>query len=92
VPEDRRKLDGWREMTFAEGWSAVRGWPKGFIDSGRRAGRAGEMNPAERKCRLIMRWSMYAAMWAGSPVVPVTTCLRACLSEDFARLEIYRPS
>ena len=82
VPEDPQS-DGWREMTYAEGLERVRRLAQGFIDAG-----AGPDAPVMilSKNAIDHALVMYAAMWAGSPVVPVTPAY-ALLSEDFARLK-----
>jgi feruloyl-CoA synthase len=82
VPEDPQS-DGWREMTYAEGLERVRRLAQGFIDAG-----AGPDAPVMilSKNAIDHALVMYAAMWAGSPVVPVTPAY-ALLSNDFARLK-----
>ena len=82
VPEDPQ-ADGWREMTYAEGHARVKRLAQAFIDAG-----AGPDAPLMilSKNAIDHALVMYAAMWAGSPVVPVTPAY-ALLSEDFARLK-----
>jgi feruloyl-CoA synthase len=75
--------EGWREMTYAEGLERVRRLAQGFIDAG-----AGPDAPVMILSSNAIDHAlvMYAAMWAGSPVVPVTPAY-ALLSQDFARLK-----
>jgi feruloyl-CoA synthase len=82
VPEDP-KSEGWREMTYGEGLDRVRRLAQGFLDAG-----AGQDAPVMILSSNAIDHAlvMYAAMWAGSPVVPVTPAY-ALLSEDFARLK-----
>jgi feruloyl-CoA synthase len=82
IPEDPQS-DGWREMTYAEGLVRVKRLAQAFIDAG-----AGPDAPLMilSKNAIDHALVMYAAMWAGSPVVPVTPAY-ALLSEDFARLK-----
>ena len=82
VPEDPQR-EGWREMTYAEGLLRVRRLAQAFIEAG-----AGPDAPLMilSKNAIDHALVMYAAMWAGSPVVPVTPAY-ALLSEDFARLK-----
>ena len=82
VPEDPAS-EGWREMTYGEGLDRVRRLAQAFIDAG-----AGPDAPVMilASNSIDNALIMYAAMWAGSPVVPVTPAY-ALLSEDFARLK-----
>jgi feruloyl-CoA synthase len=80
-PIDSSK-DGWVELTYGEALKRVRALAQGLLDLG-----AGP----DKAIMILSRNSiehaliMYAAMWAGSPVVPVTPAY-ALLSEDFQRL------
>ena len=81
-PDDPSK-PGWKTVTYAEALYQVRALAQGFIDAG-----AGPDKPLMILSRNAIEHAlvMYAAMWAGSPVVPVTPAY-ATLSEDFARLK-----
>ncbi|RIJ14907.1 feruloyl-CoA synthase [Henriciella mobilis] len=74
---------GWVTITYGEALARVRALAQGFLDSG-----AGPDRPVMILSRNAIENAlvMYAAMWAGSPVVPVTPAY-ATLSEDFARLK-----
>lgn len=80
-PVDSSK-DGWIELTYGEALRQVRGLAQGLLDLG-----AGPDAPLMIMSRNAIEHAviMYAAMWAGSPVVPVTPAY-ALLSQDFARL------
>ncbi|WP_300380189.1 feruloyl-CoA synthase [Henriciella sp.] len=80
-PDDPSK-PGWKNMTYAEGLARIRELAQGFVDAG-----AGPDSPVMILSRNAIENAlvMYAAMWAGSPVVPVTPAY-ATLSQDFARL------
>lgn len=73
---------GWRSITYAEGMREVERLTQGFLDAG-----AGPESPVMILSRNSIENAlvMYAAMWAGSPVVPVTPAY-ALISNDFARL------
>ena len=81
-PDDPAK-PGWQTVTYADALSQVRALAQGFLDAG-----AGPDSPVMILSRNAIEHAlvMYAAMWAGSPVVPVTPAY-ATLSEDFARLK-----
>lgn len=74
---------GWQTLTYAEGLERVRRLAQGFLKAG-----AGPDAPVMILSRNAIDNAlvMYAAMWAGSPVVPVTPAY-ALLSNDFARLK-----
>ncbi|MEO1642071.1 MAG: feruloyl-CoA synthase [Pseudomonadota bacterium] len=74
--------EGWKELTYAEGWAQVQALAQGFLNSG-----AGEDAPVMILSRNTIDHAlvMYGAMLAGCPVVPVTPAY-ALLSQDFARL------
>lgn len=82
VPEEPA-AGGWRQITYAEGLERVRRLAQGFLDAG-----AGPDAPVMILSSNAIDHAlvMYAAMWAGSPVVPVTPAY-ALLSQDFARLK-----
>ncbi|MEO0714646.1 MAG: feruloyl-CoA synthase [Pseudomonadota bacterium] len=73
---------GWVTLTYGEALDKIRALAQGFIDAG-----AGPDAPVMILSRNSIEHAlvMYAAMWAGSPVVPVTPAY-ALLSQDFARL------
>lgn len=73
---------GWQSVTYAEGLERVKRLAQGFLSAG-----AGPDSPVMILSRNAIDNAlvMYAAMWAGSPVVPVTPAY-ALLSNDFARL------
>ncbi len=80
---DHPSANGWIELTYADGLARVRALAAGFLALG-----AGPEMPV-----MILSANsidnalvMYAAMWAGSPVVPVTPAY-ALLSQDFLRLK-----
>jgi feruloyl-CoA synthase len=79
---DEVSSPGWMTISYAEALNRIRGLAQGFIDAG-----AGPEAPVMILSRNAIENAlvMYAAMWAGSPVVPVTPAY-ATLSEDFARL------
>lgn len=75
--------DGWNMLSYADALARIRALAAGFVAAG-----AGQDAPV-----MILAANgidhavlMYAAMWAGSPVVPVTPAY-ALLSEDFSRLK-----
>ncbi|MAK59384.1 MAG: feruloyl-CoA synthase [Ponticaulis sp.] len=74
--------DGWIELTYGDALERVRGLTKGLLELG-----AGPDAPLMILSRNAIEHAliMYAAMWAGSPVVPVTPAY-ALLSQDFERL------
>ncbi|MEM5518448.1 feruloyl-CoA synthase [Henriciella sp. AS95] len=80
-PDDPSK-PGWKTVTYGEALSKIRALAQGFLDAG-----AGQDKPVMILSRNAIENAlvMYAAMWAGSPVVPVTPAY-ATLSQDFARL------
>lgn len=73
---------GWQTITYGEALTRIRALAQGFLDAG-----AGPDRPVMILSRNAIENAlvMYAAMWAGSPVVPVTPAY-ATLSQDFARL------
>ncbi|WP_084398121.1 feruloyl-CoA synthase [Henriciella aquimarina] len=80
-PDDPSK-PGWIRLTYGEALTQIRSLAQGFLKAG-----AGPDRPVMILSRNAIEHAlvMYAAMWAGSPVVPVTPAY-ATLSEDFARL------
>ncbi|MFN7163963.1 MAG: feruloyl-CoA synthase [Hyphomonas sp.] len=80
-PEDPSQ-PGWREVTYADGLAEVRRLAAAFLSEG-----AGQDAPVMilSKNSIDNALLMYAAMWAGSPVVPVTPAY-ALLSQDLVRL------
>ncbi len=80
-PEDPSQ-PGWREVTYAEGLAEVKRLAAAFLSEG-----AGPNAPLMilSKNSIDNALLMYAAMWAGSPVVPVTPAY-ALLSQDLIRL------
>ena len=80
-PDDPSK-PGWKTLTYGEALTRIRALAQGFLDAG-----AGPDRPVMILSRNAIENAlvMYAAMWAGSPVVPVTPAY-ATLSQDFARL------
>ena len=80
-PDDPSK-PGWKTLTYGEALRKIRALAQGFLDAG-----AGQDRPVMILSRNAIENAlvMYAAMWAGSPVVPVTPAY-ATLSQDFARL------
>ncbi len=80
-PEDPAQA-GWREVTYAEGLAEVKRLAAAFLSEG-----AGAQAPLMilSKNSIDTALLMYAAMWAGSPVVPVTPAY-ALLSQDLVRL------
>ncbi|MAI92052.1 feruloyl-CoA synthase [Ponticaulis sp.] len=80
-PVDSNK-PGWQEITYGEGLRRIRALAQGLLSQG-----AGPDKPVMILSRNSIEHAliMYAAMWAGSPVVPVTPAY-ALLSQDFARL------
>ncbi|HCE25166.1 MAG TPA: feruloyl-CoA synthase, partial [Hyphomonas sp.] len=75
--------EGWHTITYAVGLDTVRRLAQGFLDAG-----AGPDAPLMilSKNSIANALIMYAAMWAGSPAVPVTPAY-ALLSEDLGRLK-----
>lgn len=75
--------DGWNTITYAEALARIRALAAGFLSRG-----AGPDAPVMCLSANAIDHAlvMYAAMWAGSPVVPVTPAY-ALLSNDFARLK-----
>jgi feruloyl-CoA synthase len=73
---------GWREVTYADGLAEVKRLAAAFLSEG-----AGQGAPLMilSKNAIDNALLMYAAMWAGSPVVPVTPAY-ALLSQDLVRL------
>ena len=81
-PVDPSK-EGWQTLTYKDALEKIRALAQGFIDAG-----AGQDAPVMILSRNSIDHAlvMYAAMWAGSPVIPVTPAY-ALLSQDFARLK-----
>ncbi|MGB3626515.1 MAG: feruloyl-CoA synthase [Henriciella sp.] len=79
---DEPSRPGWTTITYGEGLKRIRALAQGFLNAG-----AGKDRPVMILSRNAIENAlvMYAAMWAGSPVVPVTPAY-ATLSQDFARL------
>ncbi len=73
---------GWQTLSYGDALPKLRALAQAFLDLG-----AGPDAPVMILSRNTIDNAlvMYAAMWAGSPVVPVTPAY-ALLSEDFARL------
>ncbi|MEL6566966.1 MAG: feruloyl-CoA synthase [Pseudomonadota bacterium] len=73
---------GWTSITYGEALSEIRALAQAFLDMG-----AGPACPVMILSRNTIEHAlvMYAAMWAGAPVVPVTPAY-ATLAEDFTRL------
>lgn len=73
---------GWREVTYADGLAEVKRLAAALLSEG-----AGPDAPVMilSKNSIDNALLMYAAMWAGSPVVPVTPAY-ALLSQDLVRL------
>ncbi|MCI4643352.1 MAG: feruloyl-CoA synthase [Hyphomonadaceae bacterium] len=73
---------GWVTISYGEALGEIRALAQGFLDMG-----AGPHCPIMILSRNTIEHAlvMYAAMWAGSPVVPVTPAY-ATLAEDFTRL------
>jgi len=80
-PEDPAQ-PGWREVTYADGLAQVKRLAAAFLSEG-----AGPDAPLMilSKNSIDNALLMYAAMWAGSPAVPVTPAY-ALLSQDLVRL------
>ncbi len=80
-PEDPAQ-PGWRNMTYADGLTEVKRLAAAFLSEG-----AGPDAPVMilSKNSIDNALVMYAAMWAGSPAVPVTPAY-ALLSQDLVRL------
>ena len=81
-PEDPSS-EGWNRITYAKGLETVRRLAQGFLDAG-----AGPDAPVMilSKNAIDNALVTYSAMWAHSPVVPVTPAY-ALLSEDLERLK-----
>jgi feruloyl-CoA synthase len=81
-PDDPSR-PGWKTITYGEALKKIRTLAQGFLDAG-----AGADSPVMILSRNAIENAlvMYAAMWAGSPVVPVTPAY-ATLSQDFSRLK-----
>ncbi|OZB18154.1 MAG: feruloyl-CoA synthase [Hyphomonas sp. 34-62-18] len=79
-PEDP-SADDWRRMTYADGLAAVKRIAAAFLSEG-----AGQDAPVMilSKNSIDNALVMYGAMWAASPVVPVTPAY-ATLSQDLLR-------
>ena len=79
---DEPSRPGWKSVTYGEALIRIRRMAQGFLDAG-----AGPDRPVMILSRNAIENALvtYAAMWAGSPVVPVTPAY-ATLSQDFARL------
>ena len=79
-PEDP-SADDWRRMTYADGLAAVKRIAAAFLSEG-----AGQDAPVMilSKNAIDNALVMYGAMWAASPVVPVTPAY-ATLSQDLLR-------
>ncbi|WP_300395985.1 feruloyl-CoA synthase [Henriciella sp.] len=79
---DQPSKPGWQTVTYRDALRRIRSLAQGFLDAG-----AGQDRPVMVLSRNAIENAlvMYAAMWAGSPVVPVTPAY-ATLSQDFARL------
>lgn len=75
--------EGWNTVTYAQGLETVRRLVQGFLDAG--AGQDAPLMILSRNA-IANALVMYAAMWAGSPAVPVTPAY-ALLSEDLGRLK-----
>ena len=75
-------LPGWQTLSYGEALPKLRALAQAFIDLG-----AGPEAPVMILSRNAVDHAlvMYAAMWVGAPVVPVTPAY-ALLSEDFGRL------
>lgn len=74
---------GWNTITYAAGLDAVRRLAQGFLDAG--AAQDAPLMILSRNS-IANALVMYAAMWAGSPAVPVTPAY-ALLSQDLGRLK-----
>lgn len=72
--------DGWQEITYSEAWTRIQDLAQGFLNA-----EAGAPVMILSRNTIDHALIMYAAMLAGSPVVPVTPAY-ALLSQDFARL------
>lgn len=75
--------EGWREVTYAQGLATVKRLAQGFLDAGGGPDKPLMILSANAVDNALIK---YAAMWAGSPVVPVTPAY-ALLSEDLGRLK-----
>jgi len=75
--------EGWNTLTYAAGLDSVRRLAQGFLDAC--AGQDAPLMILSRNS-IANALVMYAAMWAGSPAVPVTPAY-ALLSEDLGRLK-----
>lgn len=74
--------EGWREVTYAQGLATVKRLAQGFLDAGAGPDAPTMILSANSVDHALIK---YAAIWAGSPVVPVTPAY-ALLSEDLGRL------
>ena len=79
---DESRPDRWIELTYGNALLRIRRLVQGLINLG--AGRATPVMILSRNS-IEHALIMYAAMWAGCPVVPVTPAY-ALLSQDFQRL------
>jgi len=75
--------EGWREVTYAQGLATVKRLAQGFLDAGGGPDSPLMILSANAIDNALIK---YAAMWAGSPVVPVTPAY-ALVSEDLGRLK-----
>ncbi len=75
--------EGWKTLTYGAALAQIRALAQAFLDMG-----AGPDAPVMILSRNSIEHAlvMYGAMWAGSPVVPVTPAY-ALLSEDLGRLK-----
>lgn len=80
---DDPSAEGWVELTYADGLARVKALTEGLLALG-----AGQDAPVMILSNNSIDHAviMYAAIWAGSPVVPVTPAY-ALLSQDFQRLK-----
>ncbi len=79
---DAPEKPGWKSLTYGDALQQIRSLAQAFLSAG-----AGPGKPVMILSRNAIEHALvlYAAMWAGSPVVPVTPAY-ATLSQDFARL------
>ena len=75
--------EGWREVTYAQGLATVKRLAQGLLDAGGGPDAPLMILSANSIDHALIK---YAALWAGSPVVPVTPAY-ALLSEDLGRLK-----
>ena len=80
---DNPEIGGWETITYEEALRQIREFAQGFLNEG-----AGNDCPVVILSRNSIEHAlvMYGAMWAGSPVVPVTPAY-ALLSKDLSRLK-----